>query len=128
MVGVGGGAHGSILEGGICSWRDMGWVYILVDDVCVAGLGEIGLEMGEEKTYRLDGKGVLRRLLLAIGSKAARCSAVGPGTCIEDDGSTSSESSAMPLKVDALRRRLRHWRLWKVFFLRGNKRNADGAG
>lgn len=85
--------------------------------------------MGKDgETYRLDGNCVLRRLLLAIGSNAARCSSDGPGTSIEDDGSTSSESSAMPLKVDALRRRLRHWRLWKVLFLRGNKRNADGAG
>lgn len=63
------------------------------------------------ETYRLDGKGVLRRLLLAIGSNDARCSSDGPGTCIEDDGSTSSESSVMPLKVDALRLEWRHWKL-----------------
>lgn len=55
------------------------------------------------KAYRLDGKGVFRRLLLAIGSNDARCSSEGPGICIEEDGSTSSESSVMPLKVDALR-------------------------
>lgn len=91
--------------------------------------GSVFEEMSKSREiYRLDGKGVLRRLLLAIGSNAARCSSDGPGTCIEDDGSTSSESSAMPLKVDALRRRLRHWRLLKVLFLRGNKRNAEGAG
>ena len=68
------------------------------------------LEVGGKKTYRLDGKGVLRRLVLAIGSKDVRCSCDGPGTCIEDDGSTSSESSVMPLKVDALRLEWRHWR------------------
>lgn len=51
----------------------------------------------------LDGKGVFRRLLRAMGSNDARCSSEGPGVCIEDKGSTSSESSVMPLKVDALR-------------------------
>ena len=66
--------------------------------------------MGGKRTYRLDGKGVFRLLVLAIGSKDARCSSDGPGTCIEDDGSTSSESSVMPLKVDALRLEWRHWR------------------
>ena len=68
------------------------------------------LEVGGKKTYRLDGNCFLRRLVLAIGSKDARCSGDGPGTCIEDDGSTSSESSVMPLKVDALRLEWRHWR------------------
>ena len=71
-----------------------------------SGLREMG--QGGEETYRLDGKGFLRRLVLAIGSNDARCSSDGPGTCIEDNGSTSSESSVMPLKVDALRRKLRH--------------------
>ena len=63
------------------------------------------------EAYRLDGKGVFRRLLRAIGSNEARCSSEGPGICIEDDGSTSSESSVMPLKVDALRLEQRHWKL-----------------
>ena len=36
------------------------------------------------------------------------CSSEGPGIGIEDMGSTSSESSVMPLKVDALRLEGRH--------------------
>ena len=59
--------------------------------------------MWRKEAYRLGGKRFFRRLLRAIGSKDAMCSAVGPGVCIEDKGSTSSESSVMPLKVEALR-------------------------
>ena len=52
---------------------------------------------------RLGGKGFPRRLLRAMGSKDLICSSDGPGTCRDDDGSTSSESSVMPLNVEALR-------------------------
>lgn len=65
--------------------------------------------MWSAEAYRLDGRGVFRRLLRAMGSNDARCSSEGPGICIEDDGSTSSESSVMPLKVDALRLEYWHW-------------------
>ena len=70
------------------------------------------LDVSSAKAYRLDGKGVFRRLLRAIGSNDARCSSEGPGICMEDDGSTSSESSVMPLKVDALRVEWRRWAFW----------------
>ncbi len=65
--------------------------------------------MLDAETYRLDGKGVLRRPVRAMGSNDARCSSEGPGVCIEDNGSMSSESSVMPLKVDAVRLEFRHW-------------------
>lgn len=77
--------------------------------------------------YRLDGKGVFRRLLRAMGSNDAMCSDEGPGICIEDDGSTSSESSVMPLKVDALRLEWRHWIGRRGFFLKGNCLRTEGA-
>lgn len=77
--------------------------------------------------YRLDGKGVFRRLLRAMGSNEAMCSDEGPGVCIEDDGSTSSESSVMPLKVDALRLEWRRWIDGRVFFFKGNCMKTKGT-
>lgn len=56
-----------------------------------------------ELGYRLGGRGFSRRLLRAMGSNDLMCSSVGPGIGRDDDGSTSSESSVMPLKVEALR-------------------------
>ncbi len=38
-----------------------------------------------------------------MGSNDLICSSVGPGICMDDDGSTSSDSSVMPLNVDDLR-------------------------
>ena len=76
------------------------------------------------ETYRLEGKGVLRRLVLSIGLNDAICSSDGPGTCIEDDGSTSSESSVMPLKVDALRLELRRWIFRYLHILTGVDRKT----
>ncbi len=79
------------------------------------------------ETYRLDGKGVFLRLLRAMGSNDAMCSSEGPGICIEDNGSTSSESSVMPLKVDALRLELRHWRLRKLLFFKITDWSMEGT-
>lgn len=56
-----------------------------------------------EKTDRLEGNCFSRRLLRAIGSNCLMCSSEGPGICMEDVGSTSSESSVMPLNVEAFR-------------------------
>ena len=55
------------------------------------------------KAYRLGGNCFSRRLLRAIGSNDLICSSEGPGICMEEEGSTSSESSVMPLNVEALR-------------------------
>ena len=55
------------------------------------------------EAYRLGGNCFSRRLLRAMGSKVLICSSEGPGICIEEEGSTSSESSVMPLNVEALR-------------------------
>lgn len=54
-------------------------------------------------TDRLDGDCFLRRLVRAMGLKRLMCSSEGPGVCIEEVGSTSSDSSVMPSNVDALR-------------------------
>ena len=71
-------------------------------DVFIVEIVEcLGID-GEVK-YRLGGKGFVLRLLRAIGSKDLMCSSVGPGICMDEDGSTSSESSVMPLNVEALR-------------------------
>ena len=55
------------------------------------------LKVCSMETYRLDGNGVFRRRVRAMGSNDAQCSSEGPGVCIEDIGSTSSDSSVMPL-------------------------------
>ena len=60
--------------------------------------------------YRLGGNCFSRRLVRAIGSKDLMCSSEGPPMCIDDCGSTSSESSVMPLKLEAFLLALRHWR------------------
>ena len=54
-------------------------------------------------TDRLGGNWLLRRLLRAMGLNLWMCSSEGPGTWREDSGTTSSDSSVMPLKVEALR-------------------------
>ena len=59
-------------------------------------------------TDRLGGNWLLRRLLRAIGLNLWMCSSDGPGTWREDSGTTSSDSSVMPLNVDALRVVCRH--------------------
>ena len=59
-------------------------------------------------TDRLGGNWLLRRLLRAIGSNLWMCSSEGPATWREDSGTTSSDSSVMPLKVEALRVGYRH--------------------
>lgn len=98
-------------------WLDGGW----------RGVFEWFEWVGKE-AYRLDGKGVFRRLLRAIGSNEAMCSSEGPGICIEDIGSTSSESSVMPLKVDALRLEGgRHWMDKSLLFFKGRNLITEGA-
>lgn len=95
MVDGGGGGRGSTLEVGSGSCEEI-----------LSDLEEVGEDLGVRSwmwAHRLGGKGFSRRLLLAMGSKALRCSSEGPGICMEDDGSTSSESSVIPLNVEALR-------------------------
>jgi len=62
-------------------------------------------------TCRLGGNWVFRLLLLAMGSNDLRCSSEGPGVAMDEEGSTSSESSVMPLNVEALRAAQMHWNL-----------------
>lgn len=57
--------------------------------------------MGE---YRLGGSCVFRLLLRATGLKALTMSSEGPASLKDDNGSTSSERSDVPEKVEAFRR------------------------
>ena len=103
-VDVGGEGRGSIWEGGNHScglltrcarrWKDKSMEVVVWRVLRGSVQGE---------SYRLGGNCVFRRLERPIGSKAFICSSEGPGPWREDDGSTSSESSVMPLKVEALR-------------------------
>ena len=71
-------------------------------------------------TYRLGGNGFSRRRLRAMGSKDLMCSSEGPGICMEDEGSTSSEVSLIPLRVEARRAVCRHSSLCKTRLLAAN--------
>lgn len=53
---------------------------------------------GGLKVYRLRGRGTLRALDFLTGSNDCTMLSVGPGVVSEEDGSTSSESSAISLK------------------------------
>lgn len=56
------------------------------------------------RVYRLRGRGILRALDLLTGSNDCTMLSVGPGVVSEEKGSTSSESSSIPLeeaRVDA---------------------------
>lgn len=69
-----------------------------------------GREWGEvgRRVYRLRGRGILRALDFLTGSNDCTMLSVGPGVVSEEEGSTSSESSPIPLeeaRVDAF---LRH--------------------
>ena len=64
--------------------------------------GSIGTE-----TYRLGGNCVTRLRLRSIGSNDLMVSSDGPGALSEDDGSTSSETSAVPDRLEAFRWPLR---------------------
>lgn len=60
------------------------------------------------RVYRLRGRGILRALDFLTGSNDFTMLSVGPGVVSEEEGSTSSESSFIPLeeaRVDAF---LRH--------------------
>lgn len=57
-----------------------------------------------KRLYRLRGRGILRALDLLTGSNDCTMLSVGPGVVSEEEGSTSSESSSIPLeaaRVDA---------------------------
>lgn len=56
------------------------------------------------RVYRLRGRGILRALDFLTGSNDCIMLSVGPGVVSEEEGSTSSESSSIPLeeaRVDA---------------------------
>lgn len=50
--------------------------------------------------YRLRGRGTLRALDFLTGSNDCTMLSVGPGVVSEEDGSTSSESSAIALEEE----------------------------
>lgn len=65
-------------------------------------------EWGGDKVYRLRGRGTLRALDFLTGSKDCTMLSVGPGVVSEEEGSTSSESSSIPLEEARLDAFLRH--------------------